>query len=587
MFQKITWDLLEAISPSMVLVRGEDYYYSGAVLKVTYNKQKDLITAVVRGSQHYAVTIRDVSAAPRFNCTCPYDMANVCKHGVAAALKIIEEPDSVKIEKTKDVPDEPAVRLETLFKKASVQQKEHFLMDILEENDFYRDKFRTLVLGQIDMESKTTVNEIRDKVKEDIEDFDLVNYERFYDTYNPRSGWRDEWEILYDGARDELNEITERYEDSIRAHLDSGNIVDASKELLGLYEGISLVDEDKIDDEMEIVPDGIGGELMGDFGYFMKEFVERFRVVDKDDNAVQRISQIIVERVRYYRQNASRYNGFEYELLSFKPFLKELVCGTETAKYWDSALEQLDLKDNSTDEVQLKIAEVLKDKVTWLRAAEKNFRANPIVTQSLLDFYQHQGDTKNFIRVGKHALTTWADKFDSYLYENLEKEQDPDFFDDVVFHYAKREKSIPLFDEYKKLFGQTAANAFIEKIKKEWDCKLYYINLLEEEKNYPAILQYVKENVTDWDFKEIIKPILDVYPAECFKIIRGKTDKYLDNNVGRKYYVHAAQWLKLLLKIKDKEIGEKAQRYFNSLFSTYNRRPALKEELRKAGIQHH
>jgi hypothetical protein len=42
--------------------------------------------------------------------------------------------------------------------------------------------------------------------------------------------------------------------------------------------------------------------------------------------------------------------------------------------------------------------------------------------------------------------------------------------------------------------------------------------------------------------------------------------------------------LKLLLKIKDKEIKEKIQRYFNSLFRIYNRRPALKDELKKAGI---
>jgi len=42
--------------------------------------------------------------------------------------------------------------------------------------------------------------------------------------------------------------------------------------------------------------------------------------------------------------------------------------------------------------------------------------------------------------------------------------------------------------------------------------------------------------------------------------------------------------LKLLLEIDESGLCEEIQRYFNSLFTLYNRRPALKDELRKAGI---
>ena len=88
MFQLITWDLLEEIAPNRILLRGEDYYHSGAVSKIIYHKQKDLITALVRGGQHYTVTIEDVSIDPLFTCTCPYEAVNICKHGVAATMKI-------------------------------------------------------------------------------------------------------------------------------------------------------------------------------------------------------------------------------------------------------------------------------------------------------------------------------------------------------------------------------------------------------------------------------------------------------------------------------------------------------------------
>jgi uncharacterized Zn finger protein len=134
MFQLITWDLLEEIASSRILLRGEDYYHSGAVSKITYHKQKDLVTARVRGGQRYIVTIEDVSIEPIFTCTCPYEAVNICKHGAATAMKIIYDPKSVEIEETKDEKDikkETATDLETLIKKATVNQKENFLLSIL------------------------------------------------------------------------------------------------------------------------------------------------------------------------------------------------------------------------------------------------------------------------------------------------------------------------------------------------------------------------------------------------------------------------------------------------------------------------
>jgi hypothetical protein len=592
MFQLITWDLIEEIAPSRILLRGEDYYHSGAVSKITYHKQKDVVTALVRGGQRYIVTIEDVSLDPLFTCTCPYEAVNICKHGVAAGLKIIYDPKSVEIEETKDETDikrETETDIETLIKKATVSQKENFLLEILKENSTYRDRFRILVLGQIDAESETTAAEIRDAVKEEIENFDLRDYERFYAHYNPRDGWRDESELIYEGASDELENIFSGYTDSIKNHLGSGNIVEAAKELVGLYEGIAMVDEDKIEDDIDIFFDGVVSELMSHFSNFMGEFVEFFQAVDKNEDALLRISEIIVHCLRYYHEDKSDVSLYDYAdeytmTTLFKPLLKELVCTGKTARYWDSTLEQLDIKGNTTDEVQLKIAEVLGDKNIWLQVAEKNFESNPLVAQNLLDFYKQEKNNDNFIRVGRFALAAWGDKFDRYLCENLDKEEDPDFFADILSHCAKREKSIPLFREYKELFGQKAAKAFIDKLKDEREYKLYYIKLLEEEKDFPTILQYVKDNIHDWDFEYYIRPIITIYPGECVEIISKKTNDFLENSTGRNYYARAVQWLKLLLKIKDKEIKEKIQRYFNALFRVYNRRPALKDELKKAGI---
>ena len=106
-------------------------------------KDRDSITAVVRGRRTYAVTIDDVSGKPSFFCTCPYDGAGICKHCTAVGLKVINEPDSVAVERIIEPVKEVPVDIESLMKKAAPGQKENFLREILRENDAYRERFRT------------------------------------------------------------------------------------------------------------------------------------------------------------------------------------------------------------------------------------------------------------------------------------------------------------------------------------------------------------------------------------------------------------------------------------------------------------
>jgi hypothetical protein len=586
-FSKITQDLLHQEASASSFIRGEDYYERGAVSKIKYNESTDSITAKVRGRNSYTVTIVDVSESPEFTCTCPAPYY-LCKHSIAAALEIINSPDAVTIEKPKTTgPQEDTVKeVEKLIKKASTRQKENFLTSILKESDVYRDRFRTLVSGQLNVESRRSVEEIRDAVKHDFEQIDFSNTEQFYDNSYGNYGYRDEWDIVYEGAVDELNSTMEKFKSSIFSHLNSNNIVEATKELLGLYEGISLVDENEIDDPEEIFCNGIVPELLYFYFQFLEEYLELFRVVDRQENALLRISAILVERLKHYRDRDSSDEDFNYNLSLFKPFINELITTENIAQYWDTVLTKLALKNGSTDEVQLKIAELLEQETEWLKVAEKNFKHNPEITRRLLDFYLREGKGADFVRIGKYALDNWGDDFDQYLYKHLKKDENPEFYAKILAHYARHERSVSLFEEYKKHFGEAAARTFIDSVKKEQDedLKKYYIRLLEIERDYTAILEYVKKHRDDYDFVFYINPILNVYPAECFSIIKQKADDFLAENTGRKYYYIAAQWLKLLLKIEDKTECKKIRQYFHSLFQVYNNRRALKDEFRKAGI---
>lgn len=584
MFSKITLEKLKKIVSPVIIARGRKYYENGAVENIMHCD--DEITAIVRGGQVYVVTIgENPGGGIFFDCTCPFQDENICKHSVAAALKVMYEPEAVK-----GFPSEKPILedslFEDLFNKATSEQKEDFLMEILKENKLYWERFRILVLGQVAVESGRAIEEIRDRVKQDLETFGLDDSQWFYDRGKTDDRYyRDYHEIVYDGASNALIELMDKYKVSIMEGMKAGNIIDAFKELLGVYEGIAMVDNESIDDPECIFFEGLSHEAACIFYSYYEEFVDQFRAVTKSENAALRISEIFFQRFVFYRDRILEECDFQYDLYDFKEWSKDIVvCSGEVARYWDERLEELELKEHRTAELEMKIALQLGKNEDWLRVAERNYIIEQAVGEELLRYYKQEGDDKNFLRVAEAVFDKWANHFDEYLFKNLSKNQNVDLYGRIFLNYVERTQSLPLYRKYKELYGEEAARIFVESLKEKSMNRLFYIKLLEEEKDYNVIWETVKNNVNDFEFVDFISPIINVFPERCLKIIRKKTDSFLEHSVGRKYYVEAAQWLSLLSEIKDASVSEDVQRYFDLLFCTYNRRPALKDELKRVGI---
>ena len=463
--------------------------------------------------------------------------------------------------------------------EATSKQKDEFLQKIFRENQEYKEKFLAVVLPQTGLESNIIIDAVRDKVIDILENFDLINYQRFYDHYDKSYGYRDEWEVIFDGANEELENSLDFITIKIERNIKNGNIIDASKLLLGLYEGISLADCYEISDPASVFDGELNNQVETFFLEFFGNIIPSFLSASKTSQASFRIIDIFFERVISY--NKSTFEDFRYDFFLFRDFFNTLIIDQVTAKYLLSYIKKLKLLNLSTDTVQLKIYDTLNDKQKWLLAAEKYYKNNPEIAQELLDYYK-TSDMDKFIEIGKIVFQKWANDFDEYLYKNLNIKDNSDFFEKILFHLAKRTQSLPLFSEIKENYDNESANRFIEKVKQK---TIFYINLLNEQKEYKTILNFLKKNTDDWHFMKIIKPIMNIYPDECLNIIKNKTDEYLKENIGRKYYVDVAHWLELLLLIKDPKIKSEINSYFQELLQKYKMRPALKDELKKVRIK--
>ena len=70
-----------------ILMRGEDYYESDAVLEIEEESPGEWI-ATVCGTENYEVTVSmEGNEIIAWECDCPYD-GNICKHVVATLLAI-------------------------------------------------------------------------------------------------------------------------------------------------------------------------------------------------------------------------------------------------------------------------------------------------------------------------------------------------------------------------------------------------------------------------------------------------------------------------------------------------------------------
>ncbi len=119
-----------------ILLRGLDYFEEGCVEHLRYDEQREAYVADVHGSALYQVEIQleaDGSVFVR-GCNCPYDQGEFCKHQVAVLYALREEVDQIK-----RVPHQ-RLELEDVLKHASREQLVEFLLVLAREDEAIGEK---------------------------------------------------------------------------------------------------------------------------------------------------------------------------------------------------------------------------------------------------------------------------------------------------------------------------------------------------------------------------------------------------------------------------------------------------------------
>jgi hypothetical protein len=572
---------IRSLSTIQSFRKGLDLFDDGAVESLEVRDR--LVTAKVRGTRLYDTQVEFTGEDYDFSCSCPYDGAGLCKHRVALAMAVLERPDLTGRMAANLKRMDPAAGVDALIERAEAGQIKRFVKEAVQADPELLEKFRTIVHGQKNRESKKTVDSLRDRVREALESFDLSDYERFYESDGDFDGYREEWEVLRDGANDELEAIFGRFSEKIDRFLRSDDVINAAKHYLALYEGIGAAELENIEDEASIYDGDLSEEIFEMWEtYSAESFVPTFAAADKEPTAVRRIVDLVFERVARDSDTKGEKNDFHFKFKPLTGFLSALAQDKESAVYMGEKLKQFRLDPEDTCEIRLEIAEKTGARSTWLKIAESHYPKNPDIAQKLLIRYESR--KQDFVRVARKVAFLWEDRFVPYLYAKMTHADASDLYKKILFRHAENTERIAVYRKIKQDYGKKVGQEFLRRIGSRMEGSHFHIRLLEEEKAYAKILDVARSRFPGWDFAECVKPVLNVYPAECLELTSKKIEKLLHTQTGRNAYAMAASWVKNLCSIEDPEIKKKIEAFIASLLSRHSRRPALKDEFKKKGL---
>ena len=196
----ITLDNFESCVPYRILVRGEEYYETGAVSELEEDSPGEW-TATVEGTENYSVEISmDGKEIKSWYCDCPYD-GEICKHVVATLLAIRDNEkkvnrsafSKVKVEVEEAVVIDETVDIQQLLSFANPQELSQFIYEYASMHS----EFKTALLNRFMAKELSATSKEKDYRAEIQSVFNDSYYNRKSRYHNRYDDFDCDWETVF------------------------------------------------------------------------------------------------------------------------------------------------------------------------------------------------------------------------------------------------------------------------------------------------------------------------------------------------------------------------------------------------------
>jgi len=471
-----------------------------------------------------------------------------------------------------------------LYQSLSEKDKSDYLFNLLENNSILKSDFIRYFESSYEQlrletvlpfsfnEQLASITEKADEVAETLGELDFE--EPDWDRFQGSGHYVPDYEVAQIVAEDEASDIFEEFVFDLKTVLQTGNLTDIISDFTAVFHGITCAE---IND-----PDNNLGDLANEY------FIDELKKLVKESHESLAIRVFAEIDYQNALELAFRFDALYYgEEKDYLQFISGILISTVKNKalaqmVW-TAKTKFNSRLNLVPEFLNKVTKLIGDKKIWVESMESCFLQDLNSSIDLMEHY-YENRIDEFEKTAPRLWGAFSTNVLDYLLDKVAKgtpfhvsllkknasqksdsaslellkqyilpEETVEFIDSMVANNAKAR-----FYAHEKLFDKLII--------------LINVNCLEYHQTYSMV-----------DFSIVIPYLFDDRPIVAWEMIQKMiTIKMASSKRSRDTYAYVASLLIMAKRIDG--IDQEIRTLTSNLYNNKPNLPALKDELRKAGI---
>lgn len=581
---KLTKAWLKEAATTSSLYKGDNFYEEVGELKKEQNKY----TAIVFGEIIYDVQIEENELDIDCFCTCDFDTGGLCAHAVAVCLNILDgQYEEIELETQADFEETVAIidyRLKdgknfykNVFKTATENTQDNFLQQLFEHNEFLRKNFLELQQNHEKYKVSIDITSLRKNIFDQLLSVDFSKKEAvFVFPLNGQKKLPNNTLLKEEKAIEQIEQVLNPYGEKALEFLANGQLTNALTVYLGMFEASFGLPEPEWEEASLI--DDFEAETMTICQNWQATIIEEIQDTTLEVEQIKRCIDLIFDRWQLHHGDKSLTDVY-YDFKFFEPFLLAILTPT-TAQYLKNLLAKNQLINYQTAQISLHCADLLKQEDWWLEIGE-NFAGNdPKIAEKLMQKYHQLNQMDEFYRIARYTFDLFPDKLTSFLLKHIHPKVDRPFYVELLTFYANKKQDIEAFKELREFISLEAKEVFIQNNATN---PTFYTQLLATELRFSEILELAKTQKNAWEFNELVRPILNIYPRDIFEMHVKRTIENLTLHATTR--LDYRRICKNLVSIKEiKGYDDTRKEFIKRLKKQFKHRTEFLEELAAVGF---
>jgi hypothetical protein len=620
--------------------RGRNYYHQDRIQELDIDGEE--ISATVRGSRYYDVTI-DVGPEPiRTRCSCPYDYAGDCKHIVAVLLAVEDRGPDVSTDEIDGSLSE-AVDIDALIEQTEATDLRTFLREVIEDDRDVRDRFVAFVgadTGKTVYDYKQEINRLFDNAVSHrgmVEHDTYIDFSQYYDlaeTHRER-GHIDTATDIYRAVGETIHENLDRIDDNtghygrelenaIQSYAETVAEQDLAHNKKQAY--IEYLCGEFVDAEYSFASDYYDDALRtlcttrADYEYWLELLDSRISGVTLDSLIAGRsdrgqTTDSVSDQTRERTEDILYASDFTDGPLSIDDFtggaldVEHLTVGPlQLAIFVGDAFEELRVDDPTTVEAHtvdidsssadgisssLRTRSILLTYIYLLEELDNEAALSTLYEEIYLESsrfckqyaerLREEGNEERAIEVLEDGIKTFRSTTDlEWLAADLYRGRDPDKYRDTLKQLFLDHREWEAYDDLKEACDDQQWQSMYEEFENRLsDDRQQLIRLYVHDGNLEKAFAELKDGESLSLLKRYRDPVSRVDPVGYFECYRGQLVPFAAGETGRRHYREIADHLD---EIQELVPCERFEEFVEFLKEKHSNRPAFLDELEKAGF---